>query len=309
MSSKAAYFLKKTLGEDFDSSLQKFELYKPSTRTVVDHEELRTALQIVPRTIMSMLIRELTPMGVGDTKDIMLPVESGATLSVTKAAHDVYNGKIAHDSNNIDTSRKPLDFQYRAIPGIGLIIMSEFELYDVDQLTENHPNVTKDMSHAVQRMVDERMNLHSLVNKVVDKKMMERDALQQLVLAKLTHVMEKPIDLGMPKEESKLEEPAKKSEDQPKYKGSPLKRFLDERKKKKPKEFHVQMMKGETVNCPDCGNNIFDGAAFSGCVCLGDPGKVYVRKTEEGIKIRFGKGWDAENIEMLLETLWRRHGK
>jgi hypothetical protein len=310
MSSKAAYFLNKTLGEDFDSSLQKFELYKPGTRTVIDHEELRTALQIVPRAIMALLIRELTPMGIGESKEIRLPVESGATLHVTKQEHDVYTGKIEHDDNNIATRRAPMDILYRSIPGIGLIVMSAFELYDADMLEEKHPQVSEDMSSSVQKLVDERMALHNMVSQVIDKKLMERDAVQQLILAKLSHVVSEPktppvaptVITNIVKIKNKVESD----------KGSPLKKFLEERKKKKkPKEFHVQMYKGETVNCPDCGNSIFDGIAFSGCVCLGDSrnGKVYIKKTEDGIKVRFGRGWDKETMEALLETLWRRNGK
>ena len=306
MSSGADFFLKKTLGEDFASSLTKFELYKPGTRTTIDHEELRTALQIVPRAVMSFLIRELAPMNIGDSKEMKIPVEKGATLHVTKMEHDVYNGKIAFDDNNVATKRSPVDIMYRSIPGIGLIIMSTFELYSVDKLVEEHPAVPKDMSSAVQRMVDERMDLHSLVNKVVDKKLMERDALQQLVLARITHAMEKPVTPPpeKPKEEDKPELEAQK------YKGSPLKKFLEGHKKKKPKEFHVQMMKGETVDCPDCGGQIFKSGAFAGCVCLDSADKkVYIKKSEDGVKIRFGRGWDPESIESLLEILWRRHGK
>ena len=37
--------------------------------------------------------------------------------------------------------------------------------------------------------------------------------------------------------------------------------------------------------------------------------KVYIKKTEDGIKVRFGRGWDKETMEALLETLWRRNGK
>jgi hypothetical protein len=313
MSSKAAHFLSKTLGEDFDSSLKKFELYKPGTRTTIDHEELRTALQIVPRTIMALLIRELSPMNIGDSKTIHLPVPNGAELETTKQERDVYTGQI------LQHNKKVVDFQYRAIPGIGLVVMSAFELYDVDQLEQKHPQVTDEMSNMVQRMVDERMTLHTLVNQVVDKKIQERDAVQQLILAKLSHAMAEPkvhvADNTQKSEQTKLHLDAPTIEapvpSEEKVKGSPLKVFLEGRKKKKkPKEFAVQMNKGEQVHCPDCGKNIFDGVAFSGCVCLGDDRdrKVYIRKTEEGIKIRFGRGWDKENIEMLLETLWRRNG-
>ena len=70
------------------------------------------------------------------------------------------------------------------------------------------------------------------------------------------------------------------------------------------------MAKGEHVDCPDCKKNIFDGQVFSGCVCLGDDmdKKIYIKKSEDGMKIRFGRGWDPENIEMLLEVLRSKRG-
>ena len=71
MASGAEYFLKHTLGEDFLESLTKVELWKPGTKSTTDHEEIRTALQIVPRTVMALLIRELSALDVGITKRIM----------------------------------------------------------------------------------------------------------------------------------------------------------------------------------------------------------------------------------------------
>ena len=99
---------------------------------------------------------------------------------------------------------------------------------------------------------------------------------------------------------------------EPIKKGSPLKDFLGKREQKKNKnEFSIEMVKGETVRCPDCGNALISNAAFTGCVCLGEDmnKKVFIAKTEEGIKIRFGRGWDSENIEMLLEVLRRKRGR
>jgi hypothetical protein len=31
--------------------------------------------------------------------------------------------------------------------------------------------------------------------------------------------------------------------------------------------------------------------------------KVFLKKTEDGIKVSFPKSWNSENIEMLLEVL------
>ena len=88
-----------------------------------------------------------------------------------------------------------------------------------------------------------------------------------------------------------------------------LHEFIQQRKEKvKKNEFSIQLAKGEQVTCPDCGKHIFSNGAFSGCICLGDDmdKKIFITKAESGVKIRFGKGWDQENIELLLELLRRK---
>ncbi len=309
MAFNANYFLSKTLGEDFFESLTKFELWKPGTRTTVDHEEIKTALMIVPRTIMALLIRELTPMQIGETKEISLAVNAGKSMvRLTKHERDVYSGEVLEDNKMI------VDFKYRSIPGIGLVIMSAFELYDTEKLAEEHKQTpAEDITKKVQHLIDERIALHDLIGRVVDKKIEERDAIKQLLMAKISEALPvkeeivpgsgkfmTPNDL---KETSMNKSSAKKE--------SPLKGFLDQRKKKySPPEFNIQMAKGEHVNCPDCKKNIFDGQMFSGCICLGDDmdKKIYIKKTEDGVKMRFGRGWDPENIEMLLEVLRSKRG-
>jgi len=314
MASNSNYFLKKTLGEDFFESLAKFELWKPGTRTTVDHEEIKTALMIVPRTIMALVIRELSPMQIGETKEFGLPIEGSqnAMVRLTKHERDVYSGEVLEDNKLV------VDFKYRSIPGVGLIIMSAFELYDTEQLTKDNKQAPpEDVNQKIQHMIDERMALHSMVSRVVDKKLQERDAIKQLILEKISQAL--PVKEEM-KEEPKQEEkpvemvhPALAEVHMAKSvkKESPLKNFLEHKKNKlKPTEFSIEMAKGEHVDCPDCKKNIFDGTVFSGCVCLGDDmdKKIYIKKTEEGMKIRFGRGWDPENIEMLLEVLRSKRG-
>lgn len=305
MAFNADYFLKKTLGEDFFESLTKFELWKPGTRTTVDHEEIKTALMIVPRTIMALLIRELTPMKIGETKEISIPVNAGQSMvRLTKHERDVYSGEVLEDNKVI------VDFKYRSIPGIGLVIMSAFEMYDAENLADHDKkSPSEDITQKIQHLIDDRLALHDLIGKVVDKKIEERDAIKQLLMAKISEAL--PV-----KEEPKAEAPQVVIHNEVALvksvkKESPLKGFLDNRKnKQKPAEFSIQMAKGEHVNCPDCKKNIFDGQLFSGCICLGDDRdrKIHIKKTEEGIKIRFGRGWDTENIEMLLEVLRSKRG-
>lgn len=337
MASGADYFLSKTLGDDFFESLAKVELWKPGTKSTIDHEELKTALQIVPRTIMALLIRELAPLQIGDNHKIQLPVPGGATLMVTKHERDVYSGEIDQGGKVI------VDFKLRALPGVGLVIMSAFELYDMENLiNENQGQVhthdySKKVSEVVQKMIDERLALHDLIGKVVDKKIMERDAVHQLVLRRLSEMMgdrEKISEVtkiakdpgnaganeymrGMAnglevanatvhnKEPEFVDAP--KTLDKTEKKKRPLAEFFE--KKHKKQEYSVVMSKGEQVDCPDCGKNIFNGKIFSGCVCLGDDmeKKVFIKKEQDGIKVRFSKGWDEENIEMLLEVLRKKN--
>jgi hypothetical protein len=311
--SKADAFLSKTLGGDFFESLAKVELWKPGTKSTIDHEELRTALQIVPRTVIALLIRELAPMKIGETKEIKLPVAENALLRTTKHERDVYSGEIEEDNEKV------VEFKLRALPGVGLVIMSAFELYDMDNLINSDApapkeNLASDAEYKIQHMIDERLSLHSLIGKVVDKKIMEKEAINQLVLAKLTEAIRMINDkvevvrsqMGNIEKIVEIEGPVVKKEALPK-KQRPLQKFLEERKK--PKEFSVHMAKGESFQCPDCGKNIFNGAGYSGCICMGDDRerKIFMKKSESGIKLRFGRGWDPENIEMLLEVLQKKN--
>lgn len=337
MDSGANYFLKKTLGEDFLESLQKVELWKPGTKSTLDHEEMRTALQIVPRTVIALLIRELSGLSIGQNKRIELFVSSGAFLNVTKHERDVYSG-------DIDQGGKKLtEFKFRSLPGIGLVIMSTFELYDMENLinapAKEQSAPSEDLGLKVQRMIDERLALHDLVERVVDKKMSQKEAIHNMLLTKLTEELKKerennqkiaeirqiqegstpqsdPYFQGMTNgievansiangKEPKFVEAPKKMK-----KSSPVKDFLEARKAKlKKMEYSIHMSKSE-IDCPDCGKNIFNGKVFSGCICLGDDmeRKVFIKKSENELTIRFSRGWDQENIEMLLEVLRRKRG-
>lgn len=303
MSSKADTFLKKTLGNDFLQSLEKFELWKPNSKAVLDHEEIRTALQIVPRAVMAFLVRELLPIQVGENKDVEIPFDREVIMHVTKHERDVYSGQIDQDNKML------VEFKFRSLPGIGLVIMSALELYNIEDLEKPaQQEIQPDIINTVQNLVNERMALHDLIGKVVDKKLLEKDAINQLVLMKLTEAMnhKKTEEIVQP-----VETPAETAPTAPKKKELPLKEFLEKRQSKlKKNEFSIELAKGETVDCPDCGKNLFDGQVFSGCVCLGDDRerKVHLKKTEDGVKVRFGKGWDIDNIEMLLEVLRRKRG-
>lgn len=87
-------------------------------------------------------------------------------------------------------------------------------------------------------------------------------------------------------------------------KGSPLKDFIE--RNKKPREYAICMEKSETINCPDCAQPIFgEVSGFAGCICFGQDQhrKIWIKKSEDGLQLRFSRGWDPENIELLLDVL------
>jgi hypothetical protein len=305
MKKNADAFLAKTLGSDFleslGNTLSKSEVYKQGTRTITDTDDLFQGLQIVPRALLRLLVRELSPMQIDDIKEIHIPGQEDTFIRVNKLERDSYSGQVFQRNVKIG------DFLHRSLPGLGLVLMTMLELYSMDDL-EHEPSLNSDKHSEINHIIDERLNLHSLVNKVVDGKMMHRDAINHLFMDKLNQLYKEHREIKQdheeimaPKEEPK---PAAVIVLNPK-KNRPLSDFVENRKKKLGKKEHfIQMQKSEQISCPDCGNIIFSEGAYSGCICFGaDDKKLYIKKSEDGIKVRFGKGWDLENTEMLLEVL------
>jgi hypothetical protein len=223
--------------------------------------------------------------------------------------------------------------------------MSAFELYDMDNLINTHvpqvakaiaepytpqnphPELREDADMKIQHLIDERLALHDLVGKVVEKKIMEKEAIHQMMMAKLTAVVNavhetaedgrkaayRAIDYASGAQAKadtanvKAEVAKAIAEKAIAKKKRPLQSFLDQ-KKQKVFSIPLHMTKGERIECPDCGKNIFEGTAFSGCICLGDDRerKIFIKKSEHGVNVRFSRGWDPENIEMLLELLKKK---
>jgi len=309
--------LKNILDDEFLESLAKSaDLYKIGSNSVLDPQEIRIGLKVVPRAVMAMLISELTPMELNSHKDIKLPFGQSAFIRTNKNAADDYTGSIY--SNN----KLVYDFKNRSIPGLGIILLSTFELYDMEELNQPAKH-GEDTDRKVQKLIDERMELHSLVGRVVEEKMAQREAIHKMMMEKLTQAMSVPAinpakmagspissplaPVTPPSLEIKAQDIVKK-EIAPK-KGSPLKGFLE--RKKKPREHKVEMMKSETVDCPDCGQTIFGSSGFSGCICFGQDQhrKIWLKKTEDGVQLRFSRGWDEDNISQLLEMLRDKNGK
>ena len=310
MKKNSSDLIKSMLGETFLEDLAKFDMVNIKTDTVISHEELADAYKVVPRAVMTWLISVLTPMMQGDSQDIDLPFErtAGAKMSVTKIANDVYSGEFYKDGKKLGR------FMYRSIPGIGLVLLTAFELYDIDNLiapsnghaqapvVEDKKDTNPDLYQQVGKMIAERMALKNLIDQGVDNKMAQRDAVEKLFLLRMSDEVRKQ------KEETAVEDEPKAAPAEAPKKELKLGNFL---KNKKEKFFKITMAKSEVIQCPDCGFDIFNETGFSGCVCYGEDrkSKITLIKTEDGVKISFSKNWDKENILMLLKVLQGRRQK
>jgi hypothetical protein len=182
----ANILLKNILDDEFLETLAKSaDLYKIGSNSVLDPEEIRIGLKVVPRAVMSMLISELAPMPINANKDIQLPFGKVAFIRVNKNAADDFTGSVYSDNKLV------YDFKNRSIPGLGIILLSTFELYDMQELSKPHKE-SEDVDRKIQKLIDERMELHSLVNRVVEDKMAQREAIHKIMMAKLNEALKAP---------------------------------------------------------------------------------------------------------------------
>jgi hypothetical protein len=175
-------FVEKYLGKNFEQDLIKSEvgpILKPDANVSVFPHEIYIALQIVPRTVISLLVQHLKPLPIGGIADIPWATEDGIhTIHVNKISRDLYSGKI-HGKGKILAT-----FNYRSLPAVGLFIMSTYELYDKDTNKQDvaHPEFDY---NKVQNLIDERIRMQMMIEDVVGKKISEREALQSLINQKI----------------------------------------------------------------------------------------------------------------------------
>jgi ribosomal protein L37AE/L43A len=289
MSAKQEHFIKICLGDDFIEDLQKAELYKPHSNITIDPKEIWVAYQIVPRTLLSWLINNLKPVEVGQSFKSDIPGVDGR-LELVKIDRDVYSGQIYSTLDN----KKLYELKYRSLPAVGLCILSTFELYE-----DHGKNVKKNESieldfEKLQKLIDERLYLRSLVSQVVEQKLNEKEAMEKFFIAKLSHHFDTSFDVDL--EENSSNKKAR------------LLNFLESRKNRQ----EVQIEKKEDMECSSCGTQIYkSGESFiKCCVCYGESfGKeIKFTKNESGIKFKFPKNFSAENIELILETIKNKRG-
>jgi hypothetical protein len=314
MNEKQQKVISNLLGDDFLSDINKSELsgiLKLNANTVTNPEEIKLSLQIVPRAILSWLMHNLIPLKDGAIFEqdlrFVSPNISGEypKIHINKISNDNYNGQIIKEGKILSK------FLYRSLPGVGLIIMSTLELYSVDQLDEIRPKDYKSPeANSLQNMIDERLKLNSLIESVVDRKLAMRDAIKSMIRHKINQIIQedtKPTEnpIESPKVEIKKESitqvPIMKHT-------SKLKDFLEKRKARLNKISIPELGKNE-IQCIDCGATLYNGNdSIKLCVCYGEHvgNDIKIVKNENGVKLQFPSNFDADNIEMIFESLKRK---
>lgn len=291
-------FIKSVLGEDVLDKLQKFEIVKPNSQTVVDPEEIRVALHIVPRTVLSYLFQHLKPLSTGDVLQLDLPWHPNSTLLLNKHGEDNYKGEVVKDG------KVACRFQNRSLPSVGLILLTTFELYDLEMLKDIKNEDSNDKVEKLQNIIDERLLTHKLIEDIVDRKISQREAVSQLVREKLNSYFKELQEL--PKTEESL---PNKEEEMENKKKTKLRAFLESIEKKRQEP--ISLDKSEDINCPDCGTIIYKNntKCIKTCICFGDHAykDIKIQKSDNGkVKIKFPKSFCIENVEMLLDALKKR---
>lgn len=294
--------IKSMLGKDFFEVLEKSDVYKMNNRNATSIGEMSTGLKIVPRTVMSFLIQSLSHLQIDENRNLELPFAIDCYMQVTKKDQDTFQGYI------YSKGKKITEFKNRSIPGIGLVLMTMFELYDVEDLKESRKKEEETFNvNKLQQVIDDRLMLHSLISKVVDQKLAHRDAVEILVKEKIAQALAaaKAEEAKKIEVEEEQEEEQEEKQEVEENKSEKLKNFLAKQKQKEvQREAHIE--KRESINCPDCGSGLYDGGKnLTLCICYGEDWNknIKIQKNEFNIRMKFPKSMDKENIEMLLNTL------
>jgi hypothetical protein len=278
MKIKTEVFLKTMLGKDFFEVLKKSDVYKHGTKTVSSVEEISAGLKIVPRVVMSFLVSNLYGMKPADNKDLELPFAEKHKLHVVKHEQDVFSGYIYAEGKKIN------EFQNRTIPGIGLVLMTVFELYHLDESTKQIRNEEKEYFEIekLKKLIDERLKLHSMVQQIVDQKLAQKELARMLIAQKIAHAIQVPTV--------------------PESKSEKLKRFLEERKNKQ----SFSVASDTEIFCHDCGEHLNKNEKnLSLCICYGEDWglNLKINKSEKFNNVMFTEKINPENKLLLIQTL------
>ncbi len=304
-------FVKAAIGDEGFEELRKNQIFRESTNTVVIAEELDAALRIVPKALLAYLVQNLRPMEQGEDARLEIPGHPECYIQVTKQDSDVYLGQFIKEGKLVH------NFKNSTIPNIGTHLVTYFEMYD--RIIENEQRKQPEsIDYKIQRMIEEKMALRDLVSKVVDQKLQEKDAIQQMVMNRIASSLTIPEESSVTievqeeteDEELELDKKENKASMEPhRQKLHDMRSRLSEinRSSKKISKSEVVVIENKEAHCPDCDKKIFTkNEGYSGCVCFGEDmkSKIYMTKTEDGnISLRFPKKWNPDNVKMFLEIL------
>ena len=124
MAYKYEKLIKAALGVQVYEILEK-SIVKKDTASVVDIDELASAIKIVPKSVVAFLMKELPSMKEGEAKEVELPFgEKKTTMLVNKKAEDVYKGHFIEGGHIVH------EFELCSIPQLAAHMLSHFEMYD-----------------------------------------------------------------------------------------------------------------------------------------------------------------------------------
>lgn len=300
--------LKKIIGPERVEILEK-ALVKLNTKSVVDLEELHSAIKTVPKSLMAFLVKNTKDMEIGGAKEIELPFAENSRLLLNKLDNDVYNGHIVKDSKIIQ------EFSLTAIPQLAAHIMSAFELYDHDEEAEIAENMDSGVEERIKKLEQKINALIMMVAGVTPEEIQKSE--KKLFMSKLKKAGSMPKMPSPPGAGTKVggsngitkagirgnkTAASDTSTRQSHMKNPDLKAPKMDKPKEPTLKSEITFKKSQfKAACTDCGQQAGNCACFQ---ALSKP--ILKKNTKEHITLAFGSDWDHNAVMALYKSIARK---
>lgn len=281
--------IKNFLGEKFISSLQKEEMasgiYKPSANVSIEIDDIYTSLKIVPKFVLEWVYENIKYMKKGDNRDLSIPscwtdgVEHN--LHIDKHDHDVFSGEITANGDKITS------FKYRSLPAIGLILLSTFELYDIEKLDEKKDlkHIPQHSSSDIDRSILNALKLKMAIQSVLDGEKEEKEAINDVINSRIPDIF-----AGTMQKSKKTKKP------------TAVREFVSKIKNK------TSVVLDKSIKCPHCNTELYKSGdkSITLCICYGEFMNKTLKLTKSessNASLDIPKGFGGFNLEMLLEAI------
>jgi len=323
--------VKSILGEEVYEALVK-SIVKLNTKSVVDIQELDSALRIAPKSVVAFLMHNLSDMEKDGAKEIKLPWDENSSMLVNKKDSDVFSGHIAKEGKIAH------EFDLCSIPQLAAHILSLFELYDE---SPGQPEEKKEESvkehQDISTIKNQIQSLESKVNALIMmaagqtvqpvKKSQKTQLINALKKAGLAPGMPKPPRPGVHSgsqqgiSQSGFHGPKTAHSDLNPAGGQTQTRLNPHLKSgntlaaknglpqqaKQPKQAKSSFtMKSESndSNCLDCGEPDMKNNVFQKCSCFKALSHPTIKKSENGATTyTFAADWDEDSKIALWNSL------